>query len=100
MFDILIADLDQDDQDEMLAGGNFFPVIPYMGRFEASYGWLVRTIAGSGFEVEYPGQTGFRVNGEIRKMEIFNATGGRRMIVGINNGDPEIFRISGIQVYP
>jgi hypothetical protein len=97
VFDILVADLDLDQRNELLVGGNFTPAIPYLGRYEASYGWLVRVLPGPAFRVVYPVESGFQVKGEIRDMEIFHTGWERKIIVGINDQNPEVFTVTGIR---
>ncbi|MBR9998916.1 MAG: VCBS repeat-containing protein, partial [Cyclobacteriaceae bacterium] len=95
VLDLLIADIDLDQQPEMLVGGNFYPVIPYFGMYDASYGWLVRILPGLQLEVLYPEKSGFQVKGEIRDMEIFRTGRDRKVIVGVNNQSPEVFKFTG-----
>jgi len=93
VMDFLISDFDQDQNQEILAGGNFYPVIPYLGRYDASYGWLIDVGDKNQFAAIPPAKSGFQVRGEIRDMEIVQTGSERMVLVGINNQKPLLFYI-------
>ena len=91
VMDLLIDDFDRDQKQEILAGGNFYPVIPYLGRYDASYGWFLKILDNGQFEVVPPVRSGFQVHGEIRDMVVVTVGNKRMVLVGINNQKPEVF---------
>ncbi len=94
VMDILVYDLDKNQAPDLLLGGNFYQVIPYFGKYDASYGWLLEGKGTGGFNVLHPNESGFRVKGEIRDIELIKIQDRQAIIVGINNQKPEIFVIN------
>ena len=91
--DLLTADLNHDGQTDLVIGGNFYPAVPYMGRYDASYGWLVNVLPGPTFSVEWPAKSGFLVRGEIRDMKFFRTGKEREIVIGLNDQEPEVFSV-------
>jgi hypothetical protein len=92
-MDFLVEDLDRDDQLEILIAGNYYPVIPYLGRFDASYGWIADVQNRDKMEVIFPVKSGFEVHGEVRDLEMVRAGDARLVIAGLNDREADIFYV-------
>jgi hypothetical protein len=91
--DFLIEDFDRDGDPEILIGGNYYPVIPYLGRSDASYGWMLDMQGEADYTVVPPVKSGFQVQGEIRDLEMVHAGNLRMVVAGVNDREPGIFYV-------
>lgn len=69
-------------EDDILLGGNFYEVKPQIGRFDASFGLVIRGIGMDSIAVIPAVKSGIVIQGAIRKIETINAG---LLIVAINN---------------
>ncbi len=93
VMDIIIGDFDKDGISDLLLGGNFNSVNPYMGKYDSSFGWYLKGDGRGQFKVELPVQSGLFVKGEIRDMESFSFDGKKYVIWGINNESIKIVKV-------
>ncbi len=89
------VDLNGDGLPEVLAGGNRYKVQPYIGRFDASFGWLLRNEGQGNFTSQLPEESGFYAPGDIRSMELL--PGGQYLLVGRNNERGMVFEIGALK---
>ena len=89
------GDFDGDSRTDLLVGGNFYGVIPVIGRYDASYGLMLR---GSGdgrlvpVDIE---ESNLVIDGEVRDLRMLRGPNGERLIaVARNNDKLEILRIN------
>ena len=89
------GDFDGDSRSDLLVGGNFYGVIPAIGRYDASYGLMLR---GSGdgrlvpVDVE---ESNLVIDGEVRDLKALRGPNGERLIaVARNNDKLEILRVN------
>lgn len=68
IFNFTQADINGDGQKEILSVGNWYGIRPSLGRYDADYG-CVLTRKGKKWEAMNPTQSGFWVNGQVRKLE-------------------------------
>ena len=85
---MLTADLDHDEQKELLVAGNFFGASDLRGPYDAGFGNVLRYSGAGKFEVV--SDAGFHVPGEARAMRTLPGTK-TRIIVGRNNEAPLLF---------
>ena len=86
-------DYDHDSRTDLVLAGNFFDVLPEVGRYDASYGVVLRntgktkngTIA---YQAVNPNQSGFFVRGQVRRMARL-AQG--QLILAKNNERAQVF---------
>jgi hypothetical protein len=87
-------DFDGDGHVDLITGGNLYGVIPMLGRYDASYGLMLR---GRGDGRFYPVDidvSGIRIEGEVRDLKVLRgAKGARFVIVSRNNDKLEILRV-------
>jgi hypothetical protein len=84
MYGIEVADLDADGRMELLMGGNLYESKPEVGRYDASYGAVLR-LSDSGFQSVPFDQSGLWVQGPVRGLETLQVGGQRVLVVARNN---------------
>jgi hypothetical protein len=91
LFSVLPGDFDGDGELDLLMGGNLDEVKPEMGRYDASYGLMLRGQGQGAFEVALPQETGLRMQGAVR--DLVSLTDGEEplLLVVRNNDDLQIF---------
>ena len=83
---VLADDFDDDGRMDLLLAGNFHGVTPMRGRYDASYGLLLRGDANGGFEAIDLERSGVVIEGEVRNMRMLHgADGARRVIIARND---------------
>lgn len=90
VYGIAVSDVNNDDQPDLVLGGNLFAVKPEIGRYDALHG-LVLLGNGSGDFRPLPAkQSGVSIGGEVRHISLLRSSKGRKIAVVRNNG-PMIF---------
>jgi hypothetical protein len=93
---ILVGDFDGDGHLDLLVAGNFSAVPPVQGRYDASYGLLLRGTGDGHFVPVDPEDDGLVIDGEVRAMAIVRGPRGSRSIVAARNNDTlQLIRILG-----
>lgn len=90
--DILVSDINGDNINDLILGGNHYEMKPQFSRQDASFGHV---LLGTGTDFEWLDfkQSGFFVKGEIRKLkEIKDKSGNRFLVTTLNNSAPKVFR--------
>jgi hypothetical protein len=83
----LAGDFDRDGKTDLLVGGNLYGVAPVLGRFDASYGLMLRGDGAGNFApVDYD-QSGFSIDGEVRDLKILRGPRDQRLIAVARNND-------------
>ncbi|MEO7983939.1 MAG: VCBS repeat-containing protein [Bacteroidota bacterium] len=91
---ILCYDFDGDGNKDLLLAGNEYQTEVMTGRYDASYGLLLKGNGKNNFRAVPPVTSGFIVNGDIKDMKmIVTANGDQLIIVAVNDGLMKIFRI-------
>ena len=85
-FDVLIQDFDGDGNQDIILGGNFYGVIPKIGRYDASYGNYLQGDGKGNFKDIEPRKSGWSLSGEIRAMKMMAIGDNVAVIVARNNG--------------
>lgn len=87
----LKADFNNDGQNEILAGGNYFGVTPYHGRFDALAGAIIK----KGGEILEGNEVGLNFTQKsVRGMEIINLNDQKYLIVNIHNDKPLFYKLT------
>lgn len=95
VFSWLTGDFNKDGLTDIIAGGNFFAVLPYEGRYDASNGTLLLGQKNGSFINAAKGQSGFQINGEIRSIKQLKTFNSKSLIlVGVNNNQLKIFQLN------
>ena len=85
---ILADDFDADGHKDLILAGNFDGVPPRRGRYDASYGWLLRGDGQGAFAVVEPAESNLWIEGQTRALRRLRLAGGARLIVVARNDAP------------
>jgi enediyne biosynthesis protein E4 len=90
---VLAEDFDGDGHVDLLVAGNFYGVQPVLGRYDASYGLLLRGMGDGRFEPVDMERSGLVIEGQVRHLAVLRgARGDRLIVVARNNDKPQILR--------
>ena len=78
----------------ILAGGNFWGVLPYEGRYDAGFGNILLTDKKQNFTALSPVGSGFLVRGEVRDIKAIKTANGTIYAVAVNNDKIRFFKFS------
>lgn len=92
IFKLYVSDLNQDGIVDVLLGGNFYGVSTYQGRYDASYGLLLKGKGKGQFEAIQPTISGFMLDGEIRDIKPLRTAQGSVLVVARNNDRLQVFK--------
>jgi hypothetical protein len=87
IYSSVATDIDGDGYDDLLLGGNFYGVTPLEGRYDASYGVLLRGDAKGQLTPVDLSNVGVALEGEVRRMKIVRGKGGAQFIAVARNND-------------
>jgi hypothetical protein len=83
----LADDFDGDGHVDLLLAGNFYGVTPVRGRYDASYGLLLRGTGDGRFEPADMEESNLVIEGQVRDMKPLRAADGGRLIAVARNDD-------------
>jgi enediyne biosynthesis protein E4 len=86
---ILADDFDGDGFVDLALGGNFYEMAPSIGRFDASYGSILRGDGKGNFKPVNPNETGFVLRGAVRDIKKV----GKYIVVSKNNAAMQVFEL-------
>lgn len=90
----LAQDFDGDGHVDLLVGGNLYGVMPALGRYDASYGLVMRGRGNGSFEPMSMEESGVAIDGQVRRFRSLRDAKGQRLIVVARNNDKlEILRV-------
>jgi hypothetical protein len=90
---VLADDFDGDGRTDLLVAGNFHGVTPMRGRYDASYGLLLRGDARGGLSAVDLETSGLVIEGEVRAMQLLRgANGARQVVVALNDAGLRMLR--------
>ncbi|GAB3932532.1 VCBS repeat-containing protein [Larkinella terrae] len=97
LFALRADDIDNDGFPDVLAGGNFYGVSTYQGRYDANYGLFLknngRKAANSNrFTALSPFASGFLLDGEVRDIKPIRVSGVPLWLVARNDTTMQVFR--------
>lgn len=81
------TDFNNDGIKDLILTGNFFDVLPEVGRYDANHGLVLKGKKGLNFDVLLPAETGFLTKGQVRKSAIIKNSAGREMVILAKNND-------------
>jgi hypothetical protein len=86
VYATLVDDFDGDGRVDILLGGNFDGVTPLRGRYDASYGLLLRGDGTGRFTAVDLEHSGLEIRGQVRDLKwLRDARGGRSVVAARNN---------------
>ena len=83
----IAEDFDRDGHIDLVVGGNFSGVTPVRGRYDASYGLLLRGDGRGSFSPVDMERSGLAIEGQVRHMTFLKRPNGERLIVVARNND-------------
>lgn len=83
----LVDDFDKDGKADILVGGNFYASKPEVGRYDASYGVVLKGDGSGGFEALPYESTSLHIDGQIRELGSLNI-GERKSVLVVKNNEP------------
>ncbi len=86
------VDYDENGTQDLLMAGNYYPVSTQIGRYDASYGALVKNNGDRTFSYISNLKSGLRLSGQVRMLKRLKTGKGEMMLVIKNNDRPEIIR--------
>jgi hypothetical protein len=89
--DLEVNDLNNDDIPDLILAGNNYGARPSLGRQDACHGWLMLGKEDLSYEVLKPVESGFSLNGDIRKIHYLSMAGSKSIVLVCNNGDTQVF---------
>ncbi|WP_020604475.1 VCBS repeat-containing protein [Spirosoma spitsbergense] len=92
LFALKAMDIDNDGDLDVLGGGNFYGVSTYQGRYDASYGLVLRNDGKGNFSTLSPVDSGFLLNGEIRDIRSVRTAQGTLVVVARNDAGLQVFK--------
>ncbi|MEJ7813066.1 MAG: VCBS repeat-containing protein [Gemmatimonadaceae bacterium] len=87
VYATLAEDFDGDGNTDLLLAGNFFGAPPIQGRYDASYGVLLRGAGDGRFEAVDLEASQLMIEGQVRHMQSLRSADGGRLIAVARNGD-------------
>ncbi|HUX55895.1 MAG TPA: VCBS repeat-containing protein [Bacteroidales bacterium] len=91
--DILVSDFDKDGNMDIVLAGNDYSAIPYIGRYDASYGWCLLGDISHRYSALMPVKSGLNIEGDARKVRLIRVSGKQYLVAAVNNGDLQIFQL-------
>jgi hypothetical protein len=94
MYAIQVSDFDKDGNSDIMMGGNLYSVKPEAGRYDASYGVLLKGNGKGDFAYVRPASSGLVFDGEVRDMASIKVNGKELLMVARNNAGLLFFTIN------
>jgi hypothetical protein len=91
VYGILVEDIDRDGNLDILMGGNLFGVKPEVGRYDASYGTLLKGHGDGKFSVLPAQKSGIGFRKEIRDIITIQTARGKFVVAARNNEPLQLF---------
>lgn len=88
IFSIIPTDYDRDGNIDLIIAGNYYDVLPEIGRYDGLKGLVLRNTQ-NGFEAKAPSETGLWLEDQVRTMKVLKQG---QVILGRNNGKALVFK--------
>jgi hypothetical protein len=87
IYAVLPADFDGDTHTDLLVAGNFHGVTPVRGRYDASYGLMLRGDGAGNLQSVDLELSNLVTEGQVRDLQLLRRSNGQRWIVAARNDD-------------
>ena len=87
---LAFVDLDGDRQEELLIGGNFYALQPELGRYDASYGHVLKWERGAWHTIPYK-ESGLHVRGQVKHILSYASPQKQKILLVRNNDKPLVY---------
>jgi hypothetical protein len=91
----LYTDVDGDGNADLILGGNEYQSGVMTGRYDASYGLVLKGDGKGGWAVVPAAKSGLVLDGDVRDMKVVQVSGMSVLLVAINDAKMKAFRING-----
>jgi len=92
---IVCMDVDGDGNMDIIAGGNEYQAAVTTGRYDASYGVLLKGDGRGGFTAVGAGKSGLILDGDVKDLKLVHTPEGRVLMVAVNDAPMEAWRMRG-----
>ena len=93
IFGLKIADFNTDGLLDILVGGNFYKSKPEVGRYDGSYGLMLKGLGHGKFKSLSSIESGIRMDGEVRDIVMLPTKKESLILIGRNNDSMLIYKI-------
>jgi enediyne biosynthesis protein E4 len=93
LYALAVTDADADGKADILCGGNLYGAGTYQGRYDSSYGWLLRGDGRGSFRAMWPAQSGWLAEGEVRDIQTIEVSKQRGVLVAHNGRSVQWVRL-------
>jgi enediyne biosynthesis protein E4 len=90
VYGITVMDVNHDNLEDIIIGGNLSAVKPEVGKYDALFGLLLINKGNANFQAEPSWNSGLVIEGEVRHIETLRTKKGSAMAF-IRNNDPVLF---------
>ncbi|MBA4853723.1 VCBS repeat-containing protein [Emticicia sp. BO119] len=90
VYGIETCDYDHDNNLDIILTGNFFDVLPEIGRYDSNHGLVLHGKGQGQFEVLKSKDTGFFSNGQVRRMKLIKGAKKNILILAKNNDKVQV----------
>jgi len=102
LFAFQVDDVDNDGYADVLAGGNFYGVSTYQGRYDANFGLILKNRGRAGkaanqFTALSPIESGFLLDGEVRDIKKVGTPAGPLWMIARNDTTVQIFQNKSVK---
>ena len=98
VYGVVVGDFDQDGKEDMVLGGNFYGAKPEVGRYDGSYGTLLKGDGQGVFKALPARQTGLYLEGEVREMLTLKVGKKNMLVVAKNNSPLQVIEIKNTDI--
>ena len=94
IFSLLSYDINADGKLDLILGGNLYGTRVKLGRYDGSKGEVFIGDGEGGFDLMPYSESGLRVEGEVRDIDLFTVKNKLKLVFAKNNGPLEIYEVS------
>lgn len=91
---IVASDIDNDGAIDLLLAGNEYQTEFMTGRYDASYGVILKGNGKGTFKALQPASSGFILDGDVRSLKVININKKKNILAGFNNDKLRCFRLN------
>ncbi len=86
-------DFNADGYEDIIIAGNIYNTEVETPRLDNGFGLVLLSNKKNGYTILGPDKTGFYINGNAKSMELISKNNQKHLLIGINNGDIETFKL-------
>ena len=94
IYAIQAMDINGDDLQDIIIGGNNFDTAPYFGTYDAGKGLILLGKGNANFSSISAEKSGLNISGQIRDIKKFNLKEKLHLIIGLNDDKPLLYQLN------